>query len=179
MENTILMQVYSFITYLVSGMLIGIFFDIFRILRKSFKTPDIITYIEDIIFWLFTGLFLIFILFQINNGEIRIYNIVALILGGIFYMLSISKLFIKISVSIVTCIKNIVYKIVGIILSPIKFILKILRKLFTPFTFFVINIKKGSSNFGKKVHKIVKKDKEKEKISRERRIFKRNVEKYN
>ena len=40
----------------MNGVIIGILFDFFRILRKSFKTPDFVTYIEDVIFWILTGL---------------------------------------------------------------------------------------------------------------------------
>ena len=43
-------QAFTFIIFILNGFIIGILFDIFRILRKSFKTPDSITYIEDIIF---------------------------------------------------------------------------------------------------------------------------------
>ena len=121
MENVILTQLYSFLIYLVSGIIIGLFFDIFRILRKSFHTPDFITYIEDILFWLFTGVFLIFVLFKFSNGQIRIYNVVGLLVGVIIYIISISKFFIKINVTIITFIKNIIYKI-------LKFILYFLNK---------------------------------------------------
>lgn len=160
MDNAVLLQLYSFCIYLISGMIIGVFFDIFRILRKSFHTPDFITYIEDILFWLFTGFFLLFILFKFSNGEIRIYNIIGLLIGCIFYLLSISKFFIKINVFIVTFIKNIVYKIIKIISYPILFIIKILKKIFNPFTFFVINLKKMTTNKIKKV-KNTKKNKNK------------------
>lgn len=160
MNNAVLLQLYSFSIYLISGMIIGVFFDIFRILRKSFHTPDFITYIEDILFWLFTGLFLLFILFKFSNGEIRIYNIIGLLIGCIFYLLSISKFFIKINVFIVTFIKNIVYKIIKIISYPILFIIKIVKKIFNPFTFFVINFKKMTTNKIKKV-KNTKKNKNK------------------
>jgi len=160
-------------------MIIGIFFDIFRILRKSFHTPDIITYIEDILFWLFTGAFLLLVLFKFGDGELRIYNIVGLLVGVIIYILSISKFFIKINVTIITFIKSIIYKIIKIILYPIKFILKIIRKMFTPFTFFVINIKKTIANFNKKLIKKAKMKNKSEKIVTERRILEKNVEKYN
>ena len=40
-------QFYLLCIFMISGLIIGILFDLFRILRKSFKTPDIITYIED------------------------------------------------------------------------------------------------------------------------------------
>lgn len=179
MENVILMQLYSFFAYIISGMIIGIFFDIFRILRKSFHTPDIITYIEDILFWLFTGIFLILVLFKFSNGELRIYNILGLLIGVLIYMLSLSKFFIKINVKIITFIKNIIYKIFKFILYPLKFIFKILLKIFKPFTFFVINIKKVGSIYKKKMIKNVKNKNKTEKIVTERRILKRNVEKYN
>ena len=151
MKNVVLEQAYLFFIYLISGILIGILFDIFRILRKSFKTTDFITYIEDIVFWLFTGAFLIIILFKFSNGEIRLYNIIGVILGFIFYMLTISNLFIKINVRAIIFIKNILYRTISIIIYPIKLILRILRRIFTPFTFFVINLKKVLSSSNKKV----------------------------
>ena len=179
MENILLNQLYSFFIYLISGILIGIFFDIFRILRKSFHTPDFITYIEDIVFWVFTGLFLLFVLFFIGNGEIRLYNIIGLLTGSIIYLLTISKYFINISVCIVTFMKNIIYKIIKILLYPINIILKICRKIFSPFTFFVINTKKILYNNVKKINNKQKNNNKMKKMARERRILERNVEKYN
>lgn len=161
MENIILLQLYSFFIYLVSGIIIGVFFDIFRILRKSFPTPDFITYIEDILFWILTGAFLLWILFQFTNGEIRIYNIVGLLIGCILYMLSISKYFIKVNVAILTMIKNMVYCILKIVLFPILFILKLLKKIVMPLPFFVINFQKKLFNFDEKAK--TKKEKRKNK----------------
>ena len=56
----IINQGYIFVIFILNGFLIGILFDIFRILRKSFKTKDIVTYIEDILFWIITGIFLLY-----------------------------------------------------------------------------------------------------------------------
>lgn len=70
LENTILFQLSSLGAFFISGIIIGLFFDCFRILRKSFKTPDFITYIEDILFWILTGLFLILVMFRVNNRTI-------------------------------------------------------------------------------------------------------------
>ena len=52
-------QTYLFIIFTIVGIIIGILFDIFRILRKSFKTKDIVTHIEDIFFWILTGIIII------------------------------------------------------------------------------------------------------------------------
>ena len=73
MNSEIISQMQYFAIYILCGISIGILFDIFRILRKSFKTPDFVTYIEDAIFGIITGIFLIFIIFIFNNGELRFY----------------------------------------------------------------------------------------------------------
>lgn len=77
MNSEIISQMQYFAIYILCGISIGILFDIFRILRKSFKTPDFVTYIEDAIFGIITGIFLIFIIFIFNNGELRFYIFLA------------------------------------------------------------------------------------------------------
>ena len=135
MNSATLIQAYIFLIFFISGMLIGILFDIFRISRRTFNTTDFVTYLEDILFWIITGLFLIFILFTFSNGEIRLYNVISLIIGFVCYILTISKFFIKINVIILSFLKNISYKILKILIYPIKF-------LFKPISFFVINVRK-------------------------------------
>ncbi|MCF0126420.1 MAG: spore cortex biosynthesis protein YabQ, partial [Clostridia bacterium] len=67
-----------FLIFIVNGILIGLLFDIFRILRRTFKTGDIITYIEDILFWLLTGASILYNIFIYNNGEIRLFMFIAI-----------------------------------------------------------------------------------------------------
>lgn len=146
MQNTIIIQLTSLMIFFMSGIVIGILFDIFRILRKSFKTPDIITYIEDICFWLLTGSILLYLLFKTNDGEIRLYNIIGIITGNLLYMIYISKYFIKINVKILLSLKKICIKIFNIIFLPIKISFKFLKKILKPISFLVINIKKSTFN---------------------------------
>lgn len=47
-------QANIFLIFTINGVIIGLLFDFFRILRRSFNTKDIITYIEDILFWILT-----------------------------------------------------------------------------------------------------------------------------
>ena len=104
MENSI-NQLYTLFVFILSGAVIGILFDLFRILRKSFKTPDIITYIEDILFWILTGLFLLYILFIYIFVQLLIYIFVRLIIRIIIYFLTISKYFIKLNVKTIRIYK--------------------------------------------------------------------------
>ena len=125
MSETVIQQLYSFLIFFISGVIIGIFFDIFRIIRKIFKVSNIHTYIEDIIFGLITGFFLIFITFIYNNGNIRFYMFIAIFLGILLYLKLLSKHFIKINVTIFGFINQVIYKLIKIIMYPIKCIFKL------------------------------------------------------
>ena len=94
-------QLFCLLIFIITGIVIGILFDIFRILRKSFKTADWITYLQDILFWVLAGCVMLFSIFTFNNGEIRSYVFIGIILGIILYMLSISRFFVKFSVAII------------------------------------------------------------------------------
>ena len=123
-------QVLTFIIFILNGFLIGLLFDIFRVLRKSFKTPDSITYMQDILFWILSGFLTIFTILKFNNGEIRFFIFFGIFLGFSIYMLVFSSLFIKVSVSILTLLKK-AFKILFII--PFKFIFSIIYKfIYTP-----------------------------------------------
>ncbi|MCI8482033.1 MAG: hypothetical protein HFJ27_02915 [Clostridia bacterium] len=60
-------QAYIFVIFILNGLIIGVLFDCFRILRKSFKTSDMITYIEDIFFWILAGIVTLYFIFSYNH----------------------------------------------------------------------------------------------------------------
>ena len=137
-------QVLLFCVFIINGLLIGLLFDFFRILRKSFKTSDIITYIEDILFWILTGIILLYSIFTFNNGEIRFYMFLGVILGCIIYMLLFSRYIVNTITKIVLFFKKIIIKIVNIIIYPLKMLIKILNKILKkPISFIIINFRKN------------------------------------
>ena len=89
-------QCQIFIIFLIIGLCTGIFFDFFRALRKTFKTSNFVTNIEDVIFISIVGIFTINTLIIVNNGQIRFYILLAIIFGITFYFLTISKICFKI-----------------------------------------------------------------------------------
>lgn len=143
-------QAKLFLVFIINGIIIGILFDFFRILRKSFKTNDITTYIEDFLFWILTGFSILFTLFKFNNGEIRLYMFFAIAIGILLYMLIFSSYIIRINVSIIIFLKKILKKLLFYIYAPIKFILKIVKKIiFKPISFIFINIRSLYTNLFK------------------------------
>ena len=145
-------QAYLFLIFMVNGIIIGLLFDFFRIARRVFYTSDVVTYIEDILFWILTGFTILYSIFIFNNGELRLYMLISVIIGAIIYMIFISSYIIK------------------ILIIPIKFFHTILQKTFLkPITFLFINIRKSTKNFVvklKNIYKNCKKTNRKEGISK-------------
>ena len=161
-------QLYIFLCFFLTGIVIGILFDIFRILRRSFKTWDIVTYIQDFIFWILSGVILLYSIFTFNNGELRAFVFIGILLGITLYILLISKYFIKIAVKIVLIIKKILFYPINFIkkhiIKPIyKIIIKYIIRPFSSkiskihFKFPKINLKKKKSdNLSNKIRQLEK-----------------------
>ncbi len=155
MGNLLNNQSGLFVMYIAGGIIICILFDIFRALRKSIKTSDTITYVEDAIFWIITAVFLIYLIFVLNSGNLRIYNFIGLFLGVVIYYLTVSKYFMKILVKILTFFKKVITKILVILLIPARVIFKINKKLIC---IACINLQ-NMTNIFKKFLKTTKKEK--------------------
>lgn len=150
-----LTQAHLFYIFILTGILLGVLFDVFRILRRSFKTSDFVTYIEDIFFWILAGFILFYTVYKFNNGEIRSYVLLGIVSGLTVYLIIFSKIFIKINVNIILFIKNICIHFANFILYPLKLLLSILRKLLLrPISFIFINIRKNMTMLFTKISKI-------------------------
>ena len=130
-----MLQLYNFFVFIILGIIISFIFDIFRILRKKFKTSNFITYIEDIMFWLISGLLIILAIFKFNDGELRAYLFIGILLGIVIYIMLFTKL-----------VNNILLKM----LTPVKIILDFFTSLFKKICVFITNCLKNCKNKSKK-----------------------------
>ena len=149
-------QLISFIYFIIVGAILSIIFDIFRIFRRTIKTSDIVTNIQDILFCIITGTIIIFSIFYFNNGELRLYVFLGLFIGITLYMIFISRYFIKINVAIINFVKKIIY----LLFKPFIFLLNFTKKLiFKPISFIIINMKCFTIKNLQKFKKVTKKHK--------------------
>lgn len=96
-----------FLLFFIIGIIIGGVFDFFRVIRKAFKTPDYITLIQDIIFFLLSGTIIIWGIIKLNNGEVRLFLFIAIFFGILIYFLTISNFYVIILYEIVNLCKKI------------------------------------------------------------------------
>ena len=133
-------QAYLFLVFSLTGVAIGVLFDFFRILRRSIKTNNLITYIEDVLFWILTGLLILYNIWYFNNGEIRIFLFLGIILGTLIYMLTLSNI-------IITIFTKILRLILTVLKVPINTVIVIFRKIFTIISEIIIKVVKKRKKF--------------------------------
>lgn len=136
-------QAYLFLVFSLTGIAIGILFDFFRILRRSIKTSNLVTYIQDILFWILTGIIVLYSIWYFNNGELRIFVFLGLIIGILIYMTTLSSIIVKIFTKILVFGINILKVPFKIIYSLISKIITGIVVLFNKFTK-KLKIKKGN-----------------------------------
>lgn len=113
-------QALIFIVFTFTGILLGILFDFFRVFRRTFNTIDFITYLEDILYWILAGIIVLYNIWFFNNGEIRFFMIIGIVMGAIIYSLLFSPILIKIETMLLTKLKNIIMFFYKIIIIPIE-----------------------------------------------------------
>lgn len=91
----------------VLGIGLSVIYDHFRIHRMVFRHSRIKIYLEDLWFWMIAlGASLVFLYYE-NNGCLRWFMIIGGLLGVILYEKTLGKIVIKVSVSILRKIKNV------------------------------------------------------------------------
>jgi spore cortex biosynthesis protein YabQ len=127
-----------FVSAMVSGLAAGFLYDLIRLKRKALKTKTAMAAFEDIAFWISTSILVFVTAYVSNQGEIRMYFILAVLTGVVFYYAFMSRWVIF----ILTFILKITFK-------PFILLFKLLTPLFNiMFKFFRDNAEKT----GKRLH---------------------------
>ncbi len=105
-----------FLIMVAVGFLIGLVYDFFRLIRRIFYHTNLLTYIEDFLFWIVTTFIVFYTLLHTNFLVLRFFCFLGIFIGLILYFLCLSKFII-----------NFFLKLVEIIIVPIKFLLNITK----------------------------------------------------
>ena len=96
MITSLINQVNLIVFSLLSGIITGVFFDIYRLIR-GFENPNrFLTAIQDLLFWTLTAIVVFIFLMYTNEGYLNFYVYVCLIIGVYLYLKLLSRTFIKV-----------------------------------------------------------------------------------
>lgn len=108
----------------VTGLILGLLYDIFKSFRYAFKSNRKHLFIQDILYFLISAFITFLFTLSVNHGDIRFYIIFGEIIGFEIYYLVFSKIFMRYSILTIKIIKRIINKVYAIIFKPFIMILK-------------------------------------------------------
>lgn len=109
-----------FLASINTGLIAGMIYDVYRVFRYYSKPKKILSFIEDLIFWLLISIVFFFTLIKTTEGVIRGFLFFGFLLGlGIYFKL-ISKYIFIIIKSIIRLILDLINEILKIITFPYK-----------------------------------------------------------
>ncbi len=146
MRVSISREAFVFLCSAMSGAGLFLLYDLFRILRKTVGVGRLFTGIQDCLFWILSFIFMFCVIFYVNNGVVRFYEILGAILGAICYGFTLSapilrildaiigifskffKIFFKILLTPLTFAYNIINRYIYVALRPIRKLLRHWRR---------------------------------------------------
>lgn len=99
---TLSTQFLTMLAMIGMGSLFGASLDTHNRFLKRSKRKSWIVFINDILFWLFQGLSIFYVLFSVNMGELRLYIFLALLCGFAAYQSLFKKTYLKVLERVIT-----------------------------------------------------------------------------
>lgn len=127
MDTTIRIQLYIFLTSIYAGLLIGLIYDLYRVLRYFFKPRRLVSGIEDLIFWLGIAIIYFYIMNKSNWGELRGYVFFGTFIGGIIYLKILSKILHPLMMKVIKAIILVIKWTINMIKVPFVKMKKLLK----------------------------------------------------
>ena len=106
---------------IISGILIGIMFDLYNIIR-GVKIPKIIIIIQDILFWILTAIIVFTFLLYTNYAFLGPYVYIFMTITLIIYLRFVSPIVLKLERSIIDKLSRVIRVLLKNLIYPIKII---------------------------------------------------------
>ena len=92
----IYLQLNTFLVLLFTGILWGIFFDLYRVFRSQIRVNRAIDIIGDVIFWILAAILIIPFIYWATWLELRLFVWIIILLGLILYFTCLSSILIPV-----------------------------------------------------------------------------------
>lgn len=123
-SETIGTEAVFFLLSVAEGVGLVLVYDMFRILRRILKHGTVLIGMEDICYWVFCTIAVFLLLYQKNDGMLRLFAFVGILTGMAIYYLLFSRFIIKLFVLVFGGILKGLQKGLGIVCRPFFKILK-------------------------------------------------------
>ncbi len=125
MSISVTHELYSFSFMVLCGCVLKLLYDLVSCLRNTLRFGSTLTFVTDIIFWIFSFVILWQSLLLSTGGRLRLYLLSATFLGGVLYYFSLGAIVCFLFEKILKFLQ-IIFKI---LLTPMRFLYKILNRV--------------------------------------------------
>lgn len=119
-------QVIVFLSTALCGMVIALVYDMFRIFRKAVRTGSIMTFVQDILYWIIASVIMFVTIYCSNDGELRGFLFLGAFLGVILYAFAFSRAIMNSSLFIIRVVTRIIKFVSFLISYPFRIVIKLL-----------------------------------------------------
>lgn len=137
-------QTIIFLQSILVGALLGVFFDAFRISRIAIPTGRAVVFLEDVVFFALCAVITFALMLSAIEGQVRFFLLVGEVIGAVLYNLTLGRLVMAVSKTIIHIVKSILhfivrcffrpiwlffYHLVGLLLCPVHIIANFVKKI--------------------------------------------------
>ncbi|WP_188398492.1 spore cortex biosynthesis protein YabQ [Sporomusa sp. GT1] len=119
-------QIRTFVLIVTTGIVLGILFDTYRVLRRRFRPPWLVTSLTDLLYCLLASAIAFTALLASNWGELRFYVYIALLVGIIAYYRLVSQYVMKFIMALLLLITKLCHltklAVAFTIIKPVVFV---------------------------------------------------------
>ena len=105
---------------LIAGVITGVLFDLYRVFRGLENVNIVLTFIEDTLFWILTGIIVFIFLLSTNHAYMREYVYITIAVGVLLYMALLSKYFIKVQYKVIRTTTKFIRVTFNFLLYPLQ-----------------------------------------------------------
>lgn len=127
MEITVAGQTWIFLMSAALGAALGVFYDVFRIVRIAVRTPPAVVLIEDLVFSIVCTAATFLFLIGADKGQLRIFLLIGEAVGFALYYCTVGALMIGAARGIIAVIKKVYMFFWKLLVAPILRLLKKIR----------------------------------------------------
>lgn len=149
-------QARGFLLSLGFGALVGILYDVIRIIRLTFTKSSFAVIVSDVIFVILSAVATFIFFLTVTYGEVRLYALLAELLGFLIYYFSFGVIAVRFTDKTVRKIKSAIKKFLSFVFSPL---IRLFRFLRSKIAVFGKKIKKMSKKSEKNIRFLLQKHK--------------------
>lgn len=99
------------------GFLLGLVYDAIRILRLCLSSGKVFVFVTDVLFVLLCSVSAFVLFLAVNDGRIRLYLVIAIVLGAVIYAFTFGELISSAAKRIAAALR----KMIHVLLTPFRF----------------------------------------------------------